>query len=223
MEDFSQAARAAYREVVYGEPDFVDYFCQATPIDLVTRLRIGSRPAKRTAGHLTIEDLRAIPWVFSWTQGRYGLAGWFGLGTLLDSGRAAHLRSLHRDWPFFRSLVDNAQLSLGRADRAVARLYNELVSPPVLKERTWSALEAEWDRALGVVREATGIGLLEGSPVLKRSIRLRNPYVDPMSFIQVSLLRRLRGLPEGSQEREAVWGLLALTVNGIAAGLQNTG
>jgi phosphoenolpyruvate carboxylase len=223
MEDYSQAARASYREVVYDRPDFVDYFCQATPIDLVTRLRIGSRPAKRTAGHLTIEDLRAIPWVFSWTQSRYGLAGWFGLGTLFASGGEDRLHSLYREWPFFRSLVDNAQLSLGRADRAVARLYDELVSPPALRERTWSALEAEWDRALGVVREATGTGLLEGSPVLKRSIRLRNPYVDPMSFVQVSLLRRLRRLAEGSPERDEVWGLLALTVNGIAAGLQNTG
>jgi phosphoenolpyruvate carboxylase len=208
---------------VYDDPEFVDYFCQATPIDLVTRLRIGSRPAKRTAGEMTIEDLRAIPWVFSWTQSRYGLAGWFGLGTLLASESEDVLRSLYRDWPFFRSLVDNAQLSLGRADRAVARLYNELVSPPPLEQRTWSAIEAEWDRALAVVRAATGQPLLEGSPVLKRSIRLRNPYVDPLSFVQLSLLRRLRGLPEGSEEREAVWGLLALTVNGIAAGLQNTG
>ncbi len=221
MERVSATAREAYRSLVYDEPDFVRYFEEATPIDVVAGLRIGSRPARRTASH-RIEDLRAIPWVFSWTQSRHGLPGWLGVGTALGALPAAEVRALYRGWPFFRSLVDNAQLSLGRADRAVARLYAGLASPD--HARFWLRIEDEWTRTERAVLAATGQGeLLGGSPVLRRSVRLRNPYVDPLSLVQVSLLRRLRALPEESPEWTAVRSLVALTVNGIAAGLQSTG
>ncbi|PYQ11816.1 MAG: phosphoenolpyruvate carboxylase [Acidobacteria bacterium] len=231
MEELSPLALESYRHLVYGDRDFVRYFHQATPIDAVTGLRIGSRPARREHSD-RIEDLRAIPWVFSWTQSRHGLPGWYGLG----SAYAAHLRAkgpgaarrwaeMYREWPFFRSLVDNAQLSMGKADLAVARVYDELAEPG-LRSRIFPAIAEEWRRTRDAVLNATGrSSLLDISPVLRRSIRLRNPYVDPLSFVQVSLLARLRALPGGLEDgqRETLQRLLALTVNGIAAGLQSTG
>ena len=230
MERLSATAQQAYRKLVYEDPDFIHYFRQATPIDEVADLRIGSRPAKREAGG-RIEDLRAIPWVFSWTQSRHGLPGWFGLGSALEreaaqQGERGRLRlvGMYRDWPFFRSLLDNAQISLGKSDLAVARLYDALADPPELRSRVFAAVAEEWRRTEETILATTGhAALLAGSPVLRQSIRLRNPYVDPMSFAQVSLLRRLRALPDGSPEREAVRRLVALSINGVAAGLQNTG
>jgi phosphoenolpyruvate carboxylase len=230
MDRMSAAAQDAYRRLVYDDPQFVEYFRQATPIDEVAHLRIGSRPARRQGGD-RIQELRAIPWVFSWTQSRHGLPGWFGLGSALESeagreggGGRARLAAMYREWPFFRSLVDNAQISLGKSDLAVARLYDGLADPPELRARVFAAVAEEWSRTERAILAVTGQpAVLSGSPVLRRSIRLRNPYVDPMSFAQVSLLRRLRGLPADSPDREAVARLVALTINGVAAGLQNTG
>jgi phosphoenolpyruvate carboxylase len=226
MAQLEPAARSAYRRLVYEDVDFLSYFRQATPIRMIEALRIGSRPSRRGGGG-TLEELRAIPWVFAWTQSRHGLPGWFGLGeavqTYLDAtgetGRE-RLATMYREWPFFRSLVDNAQLGLGKADRAVARLYAGLAEPATLRERLLGRILAEWERTERAVGVATRLpALLAGSPVLQRSIRLRNPYVDPLSFVQVSLLRRQRGgEPDPAQAR-----LAALTINGIAAGLQNTG
>jgi len=230
MDRMSAAAQEAYRRLVYEDPGFLDYFRQATPIDEVADLRIGSRPAKRQAGG-RIQDLRAIPWVFSWTQSRHGIPGWFGLGTALEteSGREGEagrrrLREMYREWAFFRSLLDNAQISLGKSDLAVARLYDGLAEPPDLRGRVFAAIAEEWRRTARAVLSVTGQpAILSGSPVLRQSIRLRNPYVDPMSFAQVSLLARLRSLPDDSPERDAVRSLVALSINGVAAGLQNTG
>ena len=230
MDRMSAAAQEAYRRLVYDDPQFVDYFRQATPIDEVAHLRIGSRPARRQGGD-RIQELRAIPWVFSWTQSRHGLPGWFGLGSALESERAreggrgqARLAAMYREWPFFRSLVDNAQISLGKSDLAVARLYDGLAAPPELRARIFARIAEEWRRTEDGILAVTGQpAILSGSPVLRRSIRLRNPYVDPMSFAQVSLLARLRDLPEESPDRDAVARLVALTINGVAAGLQNTG
>jgi len=215
----------AYRRLVHDDPDFIRYFHQATPIDLITDLRIGSRPAHRQAGD-RIEDLRAIPWAFSWTQSRHGLPGWFGLGSalrrLLD-GDGPRLTEIYKDWPFFRSLVDNAQLSLGRSDLAIARLCDGLADPD-LRPRVFARVQAEWESTERAILRAAGQAvLLENSPVLRRSIRLRNPYVDPLSFLQVSLLARLRRLPPDAPEAEELRRLAALSVNGVAAGLQNTG
>ena len=170
--------------------------------------------------------------MFSWTQSRHGIPGWFGLGAALaeemrrDGRRRAPAarRPCTREWPFFRSLVDNAQISLGKSDLAVARLYDGLAGPSDLRARVFAAMAEEWRRTEEAILAVTGQpAILSGSPVLRESIRLRNPYVDPMSFAQVSLLARLRSLPEDSPEREDVRRLVALTINGVAAGLQNTG
>jgi phosphoenolpyruvate carboxylase len=258
MDTLSQTARAAYCALVFDDPDFVRYFRQATPIDQITQLRIGSRPARRTASD-RIEDLRAIPWVFSWTQSRHGLVGWYGLGMAVHAyldrvgpDALPRLAEIYRRWPFFRSLVDNAQLSLGRADLAIARLYDGLVEDTKLRGRVFGAIQEEWARTEHAILAITGQrALLESTPVLRRSIRLRNPYVDPLSFLQVALLRRVRAaarpdrpplahhgpsspvgseLVEGPEPVEApapdegsLQRLLALSINGIAAGLQNTG
>lgn len=228
MERLSAAALQAYVSLVHEEPSFLDYFHEATPIEAVTSLRIGSRPARRQGGR-KLADLRAIPWVFSWTQSRHGLPGWFGVGTALErereqGGRSAldRLRAMYRGWPFFRSVLDNAQISLGKADRAVARLYDALAAPAV-RAAVSGRISGEWERTLAELAAVTRGDLLEGSPVLRRSIRLRNPYVDPLSFVQVALLRRLRELPEDAPQRDAVQRLVALSINGVAAGLQNTG
>jgi phosphoenolpyruvate carboxylase len=221
----SDGARQRYRRLVYDDPEFIHYFRAATPIDAVSGLRIGSRPARRR-GSERIEDLRAIPWVFSWTQSRHGLPGWFGVGTALaaePSAGAGILVEMYRRWPFFRSVVDNAQLGLGRSDLAVARLYSSL-APAELHEPVFSEVVREWALTERALLAATGqTAILEGSPVLRRSIRLRNPYVDPMSFVQVTLLRRLGERSEGEGDAEPLRRVVALSINGVAAGLQNTG
>jgi phosphoenolpyruvate carboxylase len=227
----SEAAHAEYRRLVHEDEDaLMHYFRQATPIDHIAGLRIGSRPARRKGGD-RLADLRAIPWVFSWNQSRHGIPGWYGLGAGLESFLAAEgaegrdlLRHMNAEWPFFRSMIENAQMALGKADRAVARLYSRLVQPKELRERIWGTIDREWERTARAIRAVTGAAeILEGSPVLRRSIRLRNPYVDPMSFVQVALLERLARLPEDAPERDEIARVVALSVNGIAAGLQNTG
>jgi phosphoenolpyruvate carboxylase len=225
MEAAAAEGHGSYRRLVHEDPDFVSYFHEATPIDLVTDLRIGSRPARRKGGD-RIEDLRAIPWVFSWTQSRHGLPGWYGLGSALAplvEREAARLAEMYREWPFFRSLIDNAQLSLGRSDLAVAALYDGLADPG-RRARVFARLREEWgatERA--ILAAASQQALLEHSPVLSRSIRLRNPYVDPLNFVQVSLLGRLRTMAADTAAADEVRRLGALSVNGVAAGLQNTG
>jgi phosphoenolpyruvate carboxylase len=225
IESASGRAFARYRRLVYDDPEFIAYFRAATPIDAVSGLRIGSRPPRRRGGD-RIEDLRAIPWVFSWTQCRHGLPGWFGLGTALLAELEAgggRLAEMYRGWPFFRSLVDNAQLGLGRSDLAVARLYGGLAERS-LHERIFAEVEREWALTERALLEATGQrALLEGSPVLRRSIRLRNPYVDPLSFVQLTLLRRMRELADDGAAPDSLRPLLALSINGVAAGLQSTG
>jgi len=168
--------------------------------------------------------------VFSWTQSRHGLPGWYGLGgayaaQVRAKGEEARRRwaEMYREWPFFRSLIDNAQLSMGKADLAVARIY-DVLAEPALRAKIFPRIVDEWRRTREAVLTATGrSALLDISPALHRSIRLRNPYVDPLSFVQVSLLGRRRATPDDLPEREALQRLLALTVNGIAAGLQSTG
>jgi len=225
IQSASERAFRRYRQLVYDDPEFIRYFRAATPIDAVSGLRIGSRPPRRRGGD-RIEDLRAIPWVFSWTQSRHGLPGWFGLGTALAAEVAAksgRLAEMYRRWPFFRSLVDNAQLGLGRSDLAVARLYSGMAERP-LDERIFPEIEREWALTESALLDATGQeALLEGSPVLRRSIRLRNPYVDPLSFVQLILLRRIRELSDDDPAADSVRPLLALSINGVAAGLQSTG
>ncbi len=227
MDALSPAAEQAYRSLVHGSPALLRYFRATTPIDEIGFLNLGSRPAwRRAEGRL--EDLRAIPWVFAWTQCRVVLPAWFGLGKALaiwaaeDRARWDHLAAAYRDWPFFRTLVDNAQLSLRKADMLIAGVYSALATPEE-SDSVFPRLRAEFELTEAAIRRLTGQKeLLDQEPWLQRSIRVRNPYIDPMNYVQVALLKRLRAAREGP-EAEALREAVLLSVNGIAAGLRNTG
>ncbi|MGC4105544.1 MAG: phosphoenolpyruvate carboxylase [Thermomicrobiales bacterium] len=212
-----------YRGLVYGDPDFVTFFYEATPINAISRLQLGSRPAKRTASN-RIQDLRAIPWVFSWTQARIILPGWYGLGSALVYGEEQFgldlLQQMEQGWIFFRATLSNAELALAKADLDIAELYVRLVADDEIRHRIWSQLKTEYELTERMILKVTKQErLLDREPVLQRSIDRRNPYVDPLSFIQVELLKRLRVDPENDEIVET----LHLAVNGIAGGLKNTG
>ena len=216
---------AVYRDLVYGDPDFVDFFHEVTPIDAISRLQLGSRPARRTTSR-EIETLRAIPWVFSWTQARIILPGWYGLGSALAAGAEQFgldlLQAMEREWPFFAATLSNAELALAKADLHVAERYVALASEAEANLRIWARITEEYGRTREWVLKVTGQqSLLDCDPVLQRSVQRRNPYVDPLSFIQVELLRRLRGGSDSSSDD--VLRTLLLAVNGIAGGLKNTG
>jgi phosphoenolpyruvate carboxylase len=223
MDQLMDWSSTVYRDLVYGEPDFVSFFEQATPIDEIARLQLGSRPARRTSS-TRIEDLRAIPWVFSWTQVRILLPGWYGLGSALARWREEYglemLEEMDRDWPFFTAMLSNAELALAKADPPIAERYVQLVEPPEMRDRIWGQIRSEYDRSAGMILAITKQKrLLDREPVIQRSIERRNPYVDPLSFIQLDLLRRLQTEGESDQLVRAV----LLAVNGIANGLKNTG
>ena len=232
MDELAVTSRAAYRALVHDDPAFASFFRDVTPIAELSDLRLGSRPAARgrSDGAPSIDSLRAIPWTFAWTQSRINLPGWYGLGTALEAYRAAHgeagldaVARLGRDWSFLRSLLDNAEMSLAKADMGVARSYAALAHGEG-DDRRWAAIETEFHRTVAMLRRVTGRArLLDDSPVLQRSIALRNPYVDSLSELQVRLLARLRSLPADDPERGRVLRLVQLTVNGVAAGLQSTG
>lgn len=225
MEEMSEAAYRAYRELLEA-PGFLTYFQYATPIDGVERLPIASRPARRRPER-RLEELRAIPWVFSWTQSRHLLPGWFGLGSGIEAfvRRAGalgwqRLEEMHRGWPFFRVVLADAALALAKTDLGIARAYAELVPDAEVRETIWRRIEAEYHRTRQALLRITGLpDLLEDIPWLKRSIQVRNPYVDPLNFIQILLLRRWREQPEAEALQEALW----LTIQGVAAGLRTTG
>ncbi len=218
----STAARGAYRSLVHEDPRFTEYFRAATPIDVIERMPIGSRPASRRSG-AGVEHLRAIPWVFSWTQCRAMLPGWYGLGTGLEAALREHgedsLRAAAAAWPFLDALLADVEMVLAKADLEIAGMYTGLAPPET--RRVFETLTLEYDRTVAAILDIRGSSaLLESDPTLQRSIRLRNPYVDPMNILQVDLLRRWRD--EGRPDGELCNALLA-TINGIARGLQNTG
>lgn len=222
LDCLGRVSRQTYRELVYETPEFTDYFRNATPIDVIERMAIGSRPAARTA-RAGVEDLRAIPWVFSWTQSRHILPGWYGVGTGLaavaeEFGDSA-LTALLPQWPFLHNLLDDIEMVMAKADMGIAARYAELAGD--VGKSVFERIRAEFERARGHLLVIRGTDdLLDGDPVLQRSIRLRNPYVDPMSFIQIRLLQRWRA---SGREDEQLFRALLATVNGIAQGLQNTG
>ena len=225
LDDMAVAARAEYLALVEGTRGFLDYWRAATPIDEISRLRLGSRPAARRGGALSRAGVRAIPWVFSWMQSRFNLPGWYGLGAALGRVESARLREMYEVWPFFRALLDNAEISLLKADMGIAALYSDLVPDRALAQSVYARIGAEYARTREAVLAATGhAALMDGDPVIQRSVQLRNPYVDPLNYLQVEMLRRLRALadPEGA-EAESLREVIVVTVNGIAAGLQNTG
>ena len=232
LAELAATSRAAYRSLVHDDPGFAAFFRDVTPIRELSDLRLGSRPAARGRHDVapTIDSLRAIPWTFAWAQSRINLPGWYGLGSALEAYRAAHgetgldeIARLATDWPFLSSLLDNAEMSLAKADMGVARLYAALATRAG-DERRWEAIESEYRRTVALIGRVTGRDrLLDGAPVLQRSVALRNPYVDSLSELQVRLLARLRTLPLDDPERGRVLRLVQLTVNGVAAGLQSTG
>ncbi|HZE35534.1 MAG TPA: phosphoenolpyruvate carboxylase [Candidatus Eisenbacteria bacterium] len=224
MDEMGTAAREVYHDLVERTPGFLDYWRAATPIDEISRLRLGSRPTARRGGALTRDAVRAIPWVFSWMQSRFNLPGWYGLGALaiIDGER---LRQMYAGWPFFRAILDNAEMSLLKADMGIAALYSDLVPDRALGAAVFARIEEEYARARAAILDATGHReLMDGDPVIQRSVHLRNPYVDPLNYVQVEMLRRLRALPDPEgPEAERHRQVIVVTINGIAAGLRNTG
>jgi len=225
MESMSQDAFAFYRRHIAENADVLEYFEQSTPVNELEHARIGSRPARRSASRC-LEDLRAIPWVFGWMQSRHAVPAWFGVGHALerfaggDPARAKTLKEMMQGFPLFSSLIRSVEIAMAKADMAIARLYAGLVTDRGLRDRVFNMLREEFERTRRQILLVTGQGeLLEKNPVLFRSIRLRNPYVDPMSLIQVDLLRRKRS---GSSNAFLDYAIGA-TMNGIAAGLHNTG
>jgi phosphoenolpyruvate carboxylase len=226
MAQMADVSTHAYRGLVYGDPDFVAFFHAATPVNEVQRLQLGSRPAKRRQS-TRIEDFRAIPWVFSWTQARAVLPAWYGLGTALELAREQHgvqiLRDMERDWPFFAALLSNAEMACVKADLDIARRYAELYDDEPARERIWTAIQGEFERTLhelGQVRDEAH--LLDREPILQRALERRKPYVDPISFVQLELLRRLRAPASAADQPDLVRASL-LAINGVAGGLRNTG
>jgi phosphoenolpyruvate carboxylase len=225
LEQMSHDAFDFYREKIAENEAILTYFEEATPVRELEHMRIGSRPTRRSARG-GLGDLRAIPWVFGWMQSRHVVPAWFGVGFALESfsqkssNNARLLENLVRQFPLFTELIANVELGLAKADLSIARLYAGLVSDAVLREQVFGMLFEEFERTKWVVLRLTGqTTLLEKNPVLARSIRLRNPYVDPLSLIQVELLRRKRR----GEENDDLNYSLAATINGIAAGLRNTG
>ncbi|MEF8773457.1 MAG: phosphoenolpyruvate carboxylase [Halobacteriales archaeon] len=217
MQTMAEAAREEYVDLL-ETPGFVEYFGQATPIAIIEDLALGSRPASRT-GERTVEDLRAIPWVFAWTQARLILPGWYGFGTglaaYLDGGDPELLAAMYEDWPFFRTTVDNAAMSLAKTEPEVAAIYADNADPE-LRERFFPRLRAEYERTVELLTDATGRESLVQRDWLEESLQRRNPYVDPLNVLQARLLGRSH---RSEQEERA----LRLTVKGIAAGMKNTG
>lgn len=222
MQVIADSSKDFYRKLVFETPDFYAYFRAATPIDLIERMRIGSRPSSRRGG-VGVDDLRAIPWVFAWTQSRLILSGWFGLGTGLATAARkfedSAFRSMFQEWYFMRALIADAEMVLAKADLEIARTYSELAGD--LHDRFFPLIEQEFVLTRKLILDYSDHQeLLEGDRTLQRAIMLRNPYVDPMSLMQVDLLRRWRA---SDRENPELLDALLASVNGIAQGLQNTG
>ncbi|MGA3082423.1 MAG: phosphoenolpyruvate carboxylase [Terracidiphilus sp.] len=224
LDELSAIAFEYYRKHILDDPEVVTYFEQSTPVGELEQAKIGSRPSRRNASP-RLTDLRAIPWVFGWTQSRLLAPAWFGVGFALEQyrsrpGALALLRTMAREFPLFIDLLRNVELALGKVDLATARLYSALVEDAALRERIYAMFEAEFRRSVDAVLAITGQKeLLETNHVLAHSIRLRNPYVDPMHLIQVDMLRRKRGGEDTPEVNRAI----AATISGISAGLRNTG
>ena len=229
----SEAGMAAYRKLVYATPGFTDYFFAATPIREIAELNIGSRPASRKATR-DIADLRAIPWGFSWGQSRVALPGWYGFGSAIEvflgaaprqrKQRLALLKRMHNEWPFFRTLLSNIDMVLAKTDFAIAARYVELVEDRKLGRRIFALIEAEWRLTNEALSAITGEQQrLASNPSLARSIEHRFPYLDPLNHLQVELMRRYRAQREGKSGNESVKVGIHISINGIAAGLRNTG
>ena len=225
MDQMSGTAHKQYRSLVYENPRFVEFWETATPLDEIKRLHIGSRPAARGKSS-EVTKIRAIPWVFSWMQSRFNLPGWFGLGSALAAVKDdSLLREMYQGWALFNTMLNNAEMSLLKADMGIAALYVELVPDKQLGNEMFRAIRDEYDRTRDVVLSISGhTNLLAEEPVTQNAVQLRNPYVDPLNYIQVEMLHRVRALPDAEgEEAQAIREVIGITINGIAAGLRNTG
>lgn len=230
MDEIAVEARAAWRGLVYDDPDFYTYFQQSTPISIIQQMGIGSRPARRSRSK-SIEDLRAIPWVFSWTQNRHLITGFYSVGTALKrfidrspKKNIKILRDMYANWRFFRSHIDNIQMTLSRADMWIALEYSFLVRPRDVGKRIFGRIRDEYELTEETILRIAGEKrILDNNPFLQKSIELRNPYIDSLSYIQVGLLRRLLKGDFTPGEKAALVDDLKLSINGISAGLKNTG
>ena len=220
MEKISHASQEKYEALVKKDTGFIAYWNQVTPIDFIKTLKIGSRPASRKPTE-KVEDLRAIPWVFSWVQTRIVLPGWFGLGSGLSEASLPVLKAMYKNWGFFRSLIDNAQLSLRRADLEVASLYQDLAGAEA--KPYWKIISEEYDLSVKRIRQITGQRqILDNEKTLKLSIELRNPYVDPLNLIQKEMITRFRQ-SQSKAEQEELLQVIELSISGISSALRNTG
>jgi phosphoenolpyruvate carboxylase len=221
MDLLAREAMGAYRALVYDLPGFADYFFAATPISEIADLNIGSRPTSRAAAR-SIQSLRAIPWVFSWSQSRAMLPGWYGFGAAVENSGVslAELAEFHRDWPFFASILANMEMVLAKGDQAIAGRYAGLVEDRALADTVFGLIRAEWDRTHDALLAITGqTRLLDANPALAAVIRARLPYIDPLNHLQIELIRRRRAGDDSDEVREGIH----LTINGVAAGLRNAG
>lgn len=229
MRGISEQAQTKYQDLIFRDEDFLTFFKESTPLPEIGELNIGSRPSKRKNSD-KFEDLRAIPWVFSWTQTRYLLPAWYAAGTGLQSfyqGNSANLETLkemYEDWSFFRTMIDNLQMALAKADLQIAKEYGNLVKESQIAERIFNLIREEYELTSSIILQITGQQeILDNVPVIQESIRLRNPYVDPLSYMQVELLTELRALRDNNEDDAILLREVLLTINGIAAGLRNTG
>jgi phosphoenolpyruvate carboxylase len=242
MEELAARSRSHYRHLIYEQPDFIDFFNEVTPIEEISQLQISSRPARRPSGKKGLSSLRAIPWVFSWTQTRFLLPAWYGVGTALqefiNEAPEDHIQLLqcfYRKWPFFKMVISKVEMTLAKVDLQMGRHYVEELSKPEDRERfneVYNQISREYYLTKNLVLQITGHEkLLDGDPVLQRSVQLRNGTIVPLGFIQVSLLKRLRDSKSNAtsgvihsrySKGELLRGAL-LTINGIAAGMRNTG
>jgi phosphoenolpyruvate carboxylase len=225
MEELSAEAYKAYRNLVYETPGFEDYFWSSTVINEIATLNIGSRPASRKKTR-SISDLRAIPWVFSWAQCRVMLPGWYGFGAAVKAWLARNgdniepLRELYREWPFFRAMLSNMDMVLAKSSIGIGSRYAALVGDVKLRDEIFGRIRAEWNDTVEADLAISGQSrLLEQNPLLERSLRHRFPYIDPLNHLQVGLLRQYRA----DERNEAVLQGIQLTINGISAGLRNSG
>ena len=225
LDRMSTVGQRTYRKLVYETSGFIRFWNEATPLDEIKRLHIGSRPATR-ADDPEVTKIRAIPWVFSWMQSRFNLPSWYSLGTGLNAiSDLALLREMYAGWPFFKTMLDNTEVSLLKADLDIAALYVDLVTDRKLAQTLFTLIRDEYERTREMILSISGHKeLLELEPVTQNAVHLRNPYIDPLNYIQVEMLRRLRALsdPNGS-EADSLREVVFLTINGIAAGLKNTG